>query len=68
MGIKSAIVSTPNVREMQKAPVIHKAALCCIFLSSLRGYKRGVLLKNHKENHKCYDLKILELVNEQNLV
>ena len=48
MGIIPVIVSTPSIREVWKAPVIYKAALHCIFLSSLRGYKREALLKNYK--------------------
>ena len=43
MGIKPAMVSTPSIREVWKALVIYKATLHCIFLSSLRGYKREVL-------------------------
>ena len=48
MGIKPAMVSTPSIREVWKALVIYKATLHCIFLSSLRGYKREALLKNYK--------------------
>ena len=42
------MTSTPYIREVQKASVIQIVALYCIFLSSLRGYERRVLLKNHK--------------------
>jgi len=50
MEIKPVIVLTPNIGEVQKALVIQIVALYCIFLNSVREYKRGALLKNHKEN------------------
>jgi len=50
MGIKPVMASTSNVGEVQKASMIQMADLCCIFLSFLRGYERGALLKNHKGN------------------
>ena len=34
MGMSSAIASTSSEGSMQKAPVIHRTALCCIFLNS----------------------------------
>jgi len=48
MRIKPAMASNPNVDEMQKVPVIQITALHYIFLSFMRGYKRGALLKNYK--------------------
>jgi len=39
------MASIPQVGDVQKAPVIYKAALHCIFLSSLRGWERETFLK-----------------------
>jgi len=33
--------------EVRKAPVIQRAALCCIFFSSLMFFKKGAPLKNY---------------------
>jgi len=48
MEIKPTIALIPNIGEVQKIPVIHKATLCCIFLSFLKKYEKGALLKNYK--------------------
>ena len=45
MGIKLVMASIPNMEEVLKVPRIYKAALCCIFLNSLREYLNGALLK-----------------------
>jgi len=50
MGIKPVIALISKVGEVQKVPKIYIAALCCIFLSFLREYERGALLKYHSEN------------------
>jgi len=50
MGIKLAITSISKVEEVQKTPKIYKAALCCIFLSFLKSYKRKALLKYYSKN------------------
>ena len=42
--MRPAIVSMPDVGEVQKVSKIHKAALLYIFLSSLRGYGSSILL------------------------
>jgi len=52
MGMRLAIASTPSDGDMRKAPVIHKAALHCIFFSSVMFFIVGALLKNH--NWKPY--------------
>jgi len=47
MGIRPEIASMPLDREVQKAPVIQRAALCCIFFNSVMFFTIGMLLKNH---------------------
>jgi len=47
MGIRPAIASMPSDGEVQKAPVIQRAVLCCIFFSSVMFFTMGALLKNH---------------------
>ena len=44
MGIRQDMASIPNVGDVQNAPMIHMAALLCIFLSSLSKYASGTLL------------------------
>jgi len=46
--MRPAMASTPQVGDVWKAPVIYKAALHYIFLSSLRGWDRGAFLKNYR--------------------
>jgi len=48
MRMRSAIALISYMGEVQKAPVIYIVALCCIFLSSLKGWYREALLKYHK--------------------
>jgi len=43
------MVSILQVGDIQKVLVIHKVALYCIFLSSLRGWNKGALLKYHND-------------------
>ena len=43
MGTKLAMALIPKVGDVWKVPRIYKAALLCIFLSSLRGYASGAL-------------------------
>jgi len=50
MGIKPAIAPISNIEEVSKAPKIYEAALLCIFLSSLREYASGTLLKCQRGN------------------
>jgi len=47
MGMRPAIASMPSVGEVRKAPVIQRAALRCIFLSSVMFFTMGAPLKNH---------------------
>jgi len=47
--MRPVIASILYVREVQKAPVIYIVALFGIFLSFLRGWYRGVLLKYYKK-------------------
>jgi len=44
MGMRPEMASISSEDKVQKMPDIHKAALCYIFLSILRGYSRGTLL------------------------
>ena len=46
IGTKPAIALIPSDSNVQKAPVIHKAAFCCIFFSSDRFVQVKVSLKN----------------------
>jgi len=48
--MRPAIASTPLDGDVQKAPVIHKAALCCIFFNFVRFLTVGAPLKNHSWN------------------
>ena len=50
MGISPAIASMPSVGDVWKAPVIHKAALRCIFFNSAIFFTVGAPLKNHSWN------------------
>ena len=50
MGMRPAIASMPSDREVRKAPVIQRAALCCIFFSSVMFFTIGAPLKNHSWN------------------
>jgi len=50
MGMRSAIASMPSDREVQKVPVIQRAALRCIFFSSVIFFTIGAPLKNHSWN------------------
>ena len=45
--MRPAIASTPSEGDMRKAPVIHRAALHCIFFSSVMFLTIGAPLKNH---------------------
>ena len=47
MGMRPAMASIPSDGEVQKAPVIQRAALRCIFFSSVMFFTMGVPLKNH---------------------
>jgi len=47
MGIRPAMASIPSEEAMWKAPVIQRAALCCIFFSSYMLLAVGAPLKNH---------------------
>ena len=44
ISIKLAMASIPDVEDMWNASKTHRAALHCIFLSSLRGYVSRALL------------------------
>jgi len=46
--MRSTIASISHVEEVQKAPVIHIVALHCIFLSFLKEWYRGALLKYYR--------------------
>jgi len=46
--MKPTIASIPHVGKVQEALVIYIAALCCIFLSSLKGWYRRALLKYYR--------------------
>jgi len=50
IGIRSTMASIPLDGEVQKAPVIQRAALCCIFVSSVVFLIIGMPLKNHSWN------------------
>jgi len=47
MGMRPAMASIPSDGEVQKAPVIQRAALCCIFFNSVMFLMVGVPLKNY---------------------
>jgi len=47
MGIRPVIALMPLDREVRKASVIQRAALCCIFFSSLVFFTIGAPLKNY---------------------
>jgi len=47
MGMRPVIASIPSVGEVRKAPVIQRAALHCIFFSSVMFFMMGAPLKNH---------------------
>jgi len=47
MGTRPAMASTLSDRDVQKAPVIHKAAFHCIFFNSMIFFTIGAPLKNH---------------------
>jgi len=46
MEMRPAIASIPSDGEVQKAPVIQRAALLCIFFNSVIFLTMGVPLKN----------------------
>jgi len=50
MGMRPAIASMPSDGKVQKAPIIQRAALHCIFFSSVMFLMIGVPLKNHSWN------------------
>jgi len=50
MGMRLTIASIPLDGEVRKAPVIQRAALCCIFFSSVVFLIVGASLKNHNWN------------------
>jgi len=45
--MRPAIASMALDREVRKAPVIQRAALCCIFFSSVMFFTIWAPLKNH---------------------
>jgi len=47
MGMRSAMASMPSDGEVQKAPVIQRAALGCIFFNSVMFLIIEASLKNH---------------------
>ena len=47
MGMRPMMASMPSDRKVQKAPVIQRAALCCIFFSLVMFFMIGAPLKNH---------------------
>ena len=47
MGMRPAIALMPSDEEVRKAPIIQRAALCCIFFSSVMFLMIGASLKNH---------------------
>jgi len=47
MGVRPAMALMPSDGEVRKAPVIQRAALCCIFFSSVMFFTMGAPLKNH---------------------
>jgi len=47
MGMRPAIALMPLDGEVQKVPVIQRAALRCIFFNSVMFLTMGTLLKNH---------------------
>jgi len=47
MGMRPAMASMPSDGEVWKAPVIQRAALRCIFFSSVMFFTMGAPLKNH---------------------
>ena len=50
MGMRPAMASMPSDGEVWKAPVIQRAALHCIFFSSVMFFTIGAPLKNHSWN------------------
>jgi len=44
MGIRPAIASIPNERDILKAPSIYMAALLCILPRVFNGYNKGTWL------------------------
>jgi len=48
--MRLAMASMPSDREVRKAPMIQRAALCCIFFSSVIFFMIGAPLKNHSWN------------------
>jgi len=50
IGRRPTITSMPLEEDVQKAPVIQRAALCCIFLSSLIFLTIRAPLKNQRLN------------------
>ena len=50
MGMRPAMALMPSDGEVQKAPMIQRAALCCIFFSSVMFLMIGAPLKNHSWN------------------
>ena len=50
MEMRPTIASILLDGEVRKAPVIQKAALCCIFFSSVMFLMVGAPLKNHSWN------------------
>jgi len=47
MGMRPAMALILSDSEVRKAPVIQRAALCCIFFSSDIFLMIGMALKNH---------------------
>ena len=47
MGMRPAMASMPSDGEVQKAPIIQRATLHCIFFSSVMFFTIGAPLKNY---------------------
>ena len=47
MGMSLVIALTPHNSNVQKTPMIYRAAHLCIFFSSFKEWKTGALLKYH---------------------
>ena len=61
--MRPVIVSTPHNREVQKAPIIQRAALLCIFFSSLREWYNGTFLKYQSSYLYTSERPLVELPN-----
>jgi len=50
IGMRPAMALMPSDKDVQKAPVIHRATLHCIFFSLVMFLTIGAPLKNHNWN------------------